>query len=59
VNVYVENTKKPIVFANGENLTTLPRRGIAIEPQTFVLNHDILRPGEVYQHFISYRFVEK
>lgn len=55
VNLYVDSTLNPVDFTNSLNLTTQPRRGIAIEPQQFVLDHFVLKADEVYSHFISYR----
>lgn len=55
VNLYVDSTRNPVDFVNNPNLREHVRRGIAIEPQQFVLDHFILKANQVYSHYITYR----
>lgn len=59
LNIYVDNSKTPVQFKNSDEMTT--RRGIALEPQRFLLNKDeiILHKGETYKNYISYKFKER
>ncbi len=59
VNLYVDSTLTPVDFVNNPNLVHNKRRGIAIEPQQFVLDHFILKANQPYSHFISYRITKK
>ena len=59
VNLYVDSTLVPVDFVNNPHLYRNMRRGIAIEPQQFVLDHFILKANEVYSHFITYSITEK
>ncbi len=56
LNIYVDNSKSPVEFKN-ENIGPI-RRGIALEPQRFLLNKDeiILHKGETYKNYITYKF---
>jgi aldose 1-epimerase len=59
VNLYVDSTLSDVEFLNDESLRTNKRRGIAIEPQQFVLDHFIMKANEPYTHFITYRLKRK
>lgn len=56
LNIYVDNSRSPVEFKYCDNMTT--RRGIALEPQRFLLNKDeiVLHKGEVYKNYITYKF---
>lgn len=58
MNIYVDNSLAPYKFINGENL--MMRRGIALEPQNFLLNKDeiVLKKGETFKNYIEYKFKE-
>lgn len=58
-NLYVDSTLSDVKFVNGPSLTHMKRRGIAIEPQQFVLDHFVLNANETYTHFITYRLEKK
>ena len=59
-NIYVDSTLVPLRFKNNPNLTTMKRRGIAIEPENFpIAPSTILHPGETYSRLISYQFQKK
>lgn len=58
VNLYVDSTLTPVMMTNHPDLITKKRRGIAIEPQQFVLDHFVLKANEVLTHFITYRISE-
>lgn len=53
-NVYVDSTMNEVEFTNSKSLTTAKRRGIAIEPQQFVLDKFVLKKEMKWSHFISY-----
>jgi aldose 1-epimerase len=59
VNLYVDSTLSEVDFVNNSHLIHNRRRGIAIEPQQFVLDHFVLKANEVYSHFITYRLTKK
>ncbi len=59
VNLYVDSTLSEVDFTNDDDLIHEKRRGIAIEPQQFVLDHFILKAYEKYSHFITYRIKKK
>lgn len=58
-NFYVDSTLVPVDFVNNPNLIHHRRRGIAIEPQQFILDHFILKANTPYSHFITYRVNRK
>jgi aldose 1-epimerase len=59
-NIYVDSTLVPMAFKNNPHLTTMKRRGIAIEPENFPISSSILlKKGETYSHLITYQFQKK
>ena len=56
LNIYVDNSLTPVKFKARNDYSL--RRGIALEPQRFILNKDeiILHKGEVYKNYIDYKF---
>lgn len=58
-NIYVDSTKNPVEFTNSSSLTYAKRRGIAIEPQQFVLNKSVLKKNTKWTHFISYEITKE
>lgn len=59
MNIYVDNSLTPVKFSARDDYGM--RRGIALEPQRFLLNKDeiILRKGDVYKNYIDYKFKER
>ncbi len=59
MNIYVDSSKTPVAFANGAGRNR--RRGIALEPQLFPLDHGqlLLKPGQTYSGFIRYLIESK
>ncbi len=56
LNIYVDNSMTPVEFDTNYNYSK--RRGIALEPQRFILdkNQIILHKGETYKNIITYKF---
>ena len=55
VQIYSDNYENAINFVGSE---TPIHRGIAVEPSLSLLNPNILKIGEVYHHFITYKFTK-
>ena len=55
MNIYVDNSMTNVDFVNNDHFKT--RRGIALEPQLYVLDGDsiVLKKGQKYNHFILYK----
>lgn len=58
-NLYVDSTLSEVEFENNPNLIHNKRRGIAIEPQQFVLDHFVLKANQLYSHYITYKISKK
>lgn len=59
MNIYVDNSGTDVHFINEND--SEKRRGIALEPQRFILNNKeiTLKKGEVYKNFIDYKFKKR
>lgn len=58
MNIFVDNTETPVKFNTDYQYKT--RRGIALEPQKYLLNYDklIVRKGETDKYFIEIKVKE-
>lgn len=60
VNFYVDTCLVPYNFKNCRCLSTANRRAIAIEPEACpMMSNIILKAGETYSHFITYKIMKK
>ena len=56
VQIYSDNYEDGIKYMGTNDLI---HRGVAIEPSLSLLNENILKIGEEYRHFITYKFSKK
>jgi aldose 1-epimerase len=59
INNYVDSSLSKINFTNGKGLTTARRRAIAIEPEMYPLDDLVLKGGNTYSHFMTYKLISK
>jgi aldose 1-epimerase len=60
VNFYVDTSLVPYVFKNCRCLSNANRRAIAIEPEACpIMSNIILKAGEKYSHFMTYKISKK
>lgn len=59
MNIYCDSSLTPVKFVNNPSL--FERRGIALEPQLYLLDKDSIffKKGEKYNHYIEYIILEK
>ena len=59
MNIYCDSSLTPVQFVNNPNLKE--RRGIALEPQLYLLDKDSIfyKKGQKYNHYIEYIILEK
>jgi aldose 1-epimerase len=57
VNFYVDSSMTPVAFTNRKDFGK--RRAIAIEPELFPLDNLVLKAGQKYSHFMTFKLIRK